>query len=643
MSPPTLPARPKIVGALLARNEAGPDRYLRRALANAAAYCDDIVVVDDRSTDDTARVCEEFGARVHRLEGDGQFWGVDESGPRALLWRLAASLAGPDGWVYVFDADHELLGLTPDELRTLCTARHVVAWAFPLYDCWDSDLTMRVDGFWQAHLHPRPWLARAVPIPDFTPSWDTRSIHSGHFPHNFPFHLGTGTVPRLAGIRHLGYVREEHRKSKHTKYLEAPLTDAERAHAASIIDPAELAPIPQVAKPKVLIASIIRKPPVVVDAFLKTLDWQRVNADCSYAFILNYGPEDAELPAVEQLMTDFAEGHHVKLGRVPAPPQRDYGDGGATRHWASPAFDRVAQLKDQLMEEAVRDGFDYLWLVDADVLCDPYTLQSLLDCGMPIVSGVYWTQWTRHQPNDAQIQHAGPQVWLSGSYGLSGWGWTESEFRQALIDRQLVKVSGLGANTLFTRDVLKKGIRFSRWTQLAPGPMSEGEDRQLCARAKAMHIPLHADAWPDIYHAYHPAEYDQIPSMLKRLSGEHGSPEVGWLTSIRLKNMEIMNAPPVWIRGRFGMLPVLPQIHEAIAKLSPGERTLVRAVFPASWPEDPLRGRTFVVEVSLLDAKPYSIAPVIDRELFVGGASGSYCDQTTLTEEQCNVIAGTPS
>ena len=85
----------KRVGAILARNEA--DRYLEEVLTDVARFCDEIVVVDDGSTDDTARICEDAGAVVSGQDTTGTarhdfsrgFWGSDETKPRAELVRLA--------------------------------------------------------------------------------------------------------------------------------------------------------------------------------------------------------------------------------------------------------------------------------------------------------------------------------------------------------------------------------------------------------------------------------------------------------------------------------------------------------------------------------------------------------------------------
>jgi hypothetical protein len=207
------------IGACLARNE--EDRYLERAIKNAQQFCDAVLVIDDHSTDHTAGLAASIGAHIVSLDGVSPvsgWWGKDEVPARHMLWMQATEMAGREGWIYFFDADHELLGITPTEFRKLLTSRVVNSWACVLWDCWDSDQTHRVDGYWQAWNTPRVWVVRAQPSDIFIPSWPDRQHHVGHIPANYPYR--PGLMPPGAGIRHLGYVKPYDRLMKRRRYLD---------------------------------------------------------------------------------------------------------------------------------------------------------------------------------------------------------------------------------------------------------------------------------------------------------------------------------------------------------------------------------------------------------------------------------------
>jgi len=417
------------------------------------------------------------------------------------------------------------------------------------------------------------------------------------------------------------------------------LTKEERAHAESILDAnPTLAPIPPKQVARILVASVIRKPSIVLAPFLRQVSTQVVErAELTFHWVTDFAASDTVAPEALTALSKFCSDtprstftqHHSNLGA-------DYGDGPTTRHWAPSAFARMGALKNQLIQKALSEGFDALWLIDADVICDNWTLQSLRDCEVPIVAGVYWTQWQRPLSDSAQIVHAGPQVWLRHPYQLDGHGYTEAEFRAALIARKLLRVWGLGACTLFRSEALTKGVSFAPVLEGLPaGPMSDGEDRHLAERARRLHLPLFADAWPDIWHMYHPAEYADGLKWQAQLSALRPvTPSFGDLVSVRITNLEQPGLAPQWVRGRLGMLGVVPEIEEALANLSVRDERVVRVHFPIHYPLEQYRLKSFLFHVKLLDAKHYRLPPVVSRELLVGAKTGAIVDATTLAPAQ---------
>jgi len=426
------------------------------------------------------------------------------------------------------------------------------------------------------------------------------------------------------------------------------LTPEEAAHAASITDEnPTLAPIPPKAIPKILVASVIRKPPEVIRAFLQTLAWQefRRPTQCDYYFVNDCGSE-SYAQDVARLLSEFSSrsGSVLVYDAASSEGWQEYANTDRTRQWTPKAWHRVGALKDQIFQHALDQQYDGVWLVDADVMCSPHTLQSLMDAEAPIVSGVYWTFWTRHRETDAHFQHCGPQVWLRHPYSLDGRGWTEPRFREALVNRRRVRVWGLGACTLVSRAALEKGVRFAKVGDLPPGPMADGEDRHFCWRADALHLEMVADAWPNIYHAYHEAEYDQIPAMLDRL-GRH----TGWdrpatrdsYISARFRNLDLPGTPPAYVRGVLGRLDLLPEVSQLLLTMKPGDRVLRKIHFPAHYPEiappfPQLGGTSCIMEFTLLDVQDDNLPPTIDQEILRGTLGN--IDPTTLTERQLDEV-----
>lgn len=86
----------QILGIVLVRNE---DRFVRRAVANAWAFCDRLLLVDHRSADGTARILRDL---ADGSSGKAAFRTIAHPGESHALLK---PYAGTDTWVFGVDGD----------------------------------------------------------------------------------------------------------------------------------------------------------------------------------------------------------------------------------------------------------------------------------------------------------------------------------------------------------------------------------------------------------------------------------------------------------------------------------------------------------------------------------------------------------
>ena len=79
----------RISGVVIALNEADQLHY---ALSTLRPWCDEVIVVDQHSEDDTARIAEEMGATVYQHERTG---GIADPGVRIPGLPLHGLVPGP--------------------------------------------------------------------------------------------------------------------------------------------------------------------------------------------------------------------------------------------------------------------------------------------------------------------------------------------------------------------------------------------------------------------------------------------------------------------------------------------------------------------------------------------------------------------
>lgn len=334
-----------------------------------------------------------------------------------------------------------------------------------------------------------------------------------------------------------------------------------------------------------------------------------------YGFINDGGPEQLELLApLEPALVLPGEAR---------PDEARYAVTEQTHLWEVATIEHVARQKQRLIDYAVQAGYSHVFFVDSDLLLEPTTLLSLWATKARIVNAVFWTRWS---PESA----AGPQCWLTHPYGMAGLGLEEHEYLRKLIRRQLVRVLGGGACVLVSTDAFRRGVRYHpRVPGLPQGGMWQGEDRSFALYSDRLHERQLADGWPDIYHAYHPsqrtpealAEAWQVlsaPRQLRANYGDYVNFTVEPMEDPHLQEALARKPELSCVRGRLGGIDCAPEIEEALLEMAPGESRMLDIHFPRWSTVDPYRGQTKIIQLTMVDIKPYSAAPVIAEEVFEG-------------------------
>lgn len=341
---------------------------------------------------------------------------------------------------------------------------------------------------------------------------------------------------------------------------------------------------------KILAASVTNKDVAILEPHIESVRALRlpdgVTLDVSYI------SDDLREDALELLAS-----HDVEVAEaLPKPEGARYAVTEKTHDWSMPTFEWLAREKQRLLDYARTEGYDGIFFVDSDLVLGPDTLASLLASEKELVSAVFWTRW---QPDSPEL----PQVWMRHPYELSGKGVTQEELLAELQCKSLVEVGGLGACTLFRSSVFDRVA----WFPLVPGlPMHgmwQGEDRHFCVRAARNHVPLWADAWPEIFHIYRPSDLARLREWKPRTQVE--KPEFGDWVSLILEPVEEkgLYGTKHPVRGRLGALPLEEELERAVFDMSVGEARVVQVEFGAHHEIPEYRGTRKHILVRLVDAK----------------------------------------
>ncbi|MCM3194107.1 glycosyltransferase family 2 protein [Priestia megaterium] len=264
---------------------------------------------------------------------------------------------------------------------------------------------------------------------------------------------------------------------------------------------------------RVLIGSPIHQKPEILEHFLISLErLDKEECEIQYLFI-----DDNENKESSKLLHTFSlNNKNVAIHKNQFNDK--YIRDNKTHYWNEKLIWKVANFKNMILQIAREYEYDYLFLIDSDLVLHPNTLIQLMSSEKDIISNVFWTKW---QPNFSEL----PQVWGYDQY--------EQYYRhrgEVLTDEEVIKrhqefitqlrkpgvyeVGGLGACTLISESAIKAGVNFNEIKNIS----FWGEDRHFCIRAQALGFNLYVDTTYPAYHIYRESDLMNVPNFEGDLS-----------------------------------------------------------------------------------------------------------------------------
>lgn len=279
--------------------------------------------------------------------------------------------------------------------------------------------------------------------------------------------------------------------------------------------PAKRREVHQVEKQTVLIGSPVFQKPDILKAFLSSLTHlERETITIDYIFT------DDNTDLQSSLMLEFFRPEMSVVTILPGDKESMYVCDEKSHYWNDALMFRVAEYKNIMIQHAINHNYDYLFLVDSDLVLHPGLIEHLKRAKQDIISEIFWSKWHYNMPFE-------PNVWLFDEYDLipKQLGETltkteamirKKEFIAKLEVPGLYKVGGLGACTLLSRAALLKGADFSPIKNLT----IHGEDRFFCIRAEVLGLSLYVDTHYPAYHIYRERDLAGVSDYVEQCSQE---------------------------------------------------------------------------------------------------------------------------
>lgn len=231
---------------------------------------------------------------------------------------------------------------------------------------------------------------------------------------------------------------------------------------------------------RVLIGSPVRQSEEVFKMYLGSLDNLEIprGVTVDRLFILHNSPELKK---------------HINNGTVGEYSTWDrYDRDDNTHHWRAENLHHVTVMKNGIIDYALKNDYDYFFLVDSDLILHPKTLKQLISADKSIIAEVFWTKWT---PDDIEMPNA--------------WDLDQTTYYQGSIDLWrkpgIYPVGMSGACILIRREVMEASVNYDPIYNVS----FWGEDRAFCIRAAVHGFQVWLDTHYPATHLYRQSDVDK--------------------------------------------------------------------------------------------------------------------------------------
>lgn len=256
---------------------------------------------------------------------------------------------------------------------------------------------------------------------------------------------------------------------------------------------------------KILIGSPIRQKSNILKEFLLGLE----ELDKGDNYVSYYFVDDNTEESSSSLLKLFAQNNKtvIKKGTELFSNFDTYD----CHNWEEETLQKVTVYKNTIINYCIKNEYDYLFLIDSDIILDKRSLLQLLSDNVDIVSNVFWNQWEINQDFMTAQCFWIPDIYLQDKAWNTPRSFAEShkmrlDKYEELKKPGLYEVDGTGACTLVSRRALETGVNFTE----IPNLKIFGEDRPFCIRAGALGFKLYMDTHFPAYHCHREIFLDRV-------------------------------------------------------------------------------------------------------------------------------------